>query len=285
MFGVSVVWYLFLAGTGGGVSLATCAVDAFSNSRPALLKRVRNHIAVGFLAGLVLVTVGGMFLVADLGRPERVLNVFLYPGLNIMSFGVFAITTFIVSSSAQLYVRCVLRSNIPRCVYALLKWICAISAFAVVAYTGFLMKAWSGVKFWNTLLLPALFVASSLGAGIGLFSVLGLFVTGADCVAMRFRFLRNADIAFLVVEILALVGYLYEMWYDTSTVGAVWAMMAGSLSAPFWICSVAGGVCIPLVLSALSYRFPTSSLQAVSAVCALTGSFALRYCIVFAPFA
>ena len=51
-----------------------------------------------------------------------------------------------------------------------------VAAFAVAAYTGFLLGVVKAYPLWNNAILPILFVVSALSAGLAATSLVGLIV-------------------------------------------------------------------------------------------------------------
>lgn len=184
MVSVPMALYLFLAGAGAGLSLwafcLDCALLRKSSEELGAKLTVASSLSLGFVA----VGLGALLLWAELGRSDRVLGLFFYPQPNVMSFGFFALLAFLVSSAFQLALRVVFNLRVPVWVVAAVRWFCALSATAVVLYTGFLLRSWVGVEFWGSLFLPLLFAVSGLSSGLAVFSLTSVVVeqiSGGPC--------------------------------------------------------------------------------------------------------
>ncbi|MFQ8868183.1 MAG: NrfD/PsrC family molybdoenzyme membrane anchor subunit, partial [Eggerthella lenta] len=66
----------------------------------------------------------------------------------------------------------ILKKRVPKW----LTWIGIVAAFAVAAYTGFLLGVVKAYPLWNNAILPILFVVSALSAGLAATSLVGLIV-------------------------------------------------------------------------------------------------------------
>ena len=285
MFDVAVAWYLFLAGVGSGSALVSFFLDSELLRLRRASRPARIAVAFGLVAGFAMVLAGAVLLLTDLGRPERSPYVFLYPQTSVMSFGAFSISSFLLFSLVQILIRIVFKPRVPAALFALTRWLSAVSALAVLAYTGFLLESWGGVAFWGSLLLPALFTVSGLSCGVSLLRLSGLTATGGkvDLSADLLRLSSRFDMVLIALEAALLAGYLFQMWYDASAAFAVSTLVGGALANVFWVGTVGSGLLVPLVLNALPIRHGAAA-RIAALLCVFAGSFCLRYCILFAPF-
>lgn len=286
MFGISVAIYLFLAGAGSGAAVvAFCVDEAVLRRRGCVLSCLRHLVMPGLLLGFVLVALGSVFLLVDLGRPERLLNMFMYPGSNLMSFGVFSITVFLASSAGQLLMRVVFNPAISDILYHAVRWTCVLSAAAVACYTGLLLQSWGGVAFWSSCLLPILFIFSSFSCGIALLVGSDFFIRRKPSDGVALRLMANVDGVLLVVEAFVLAGYLLTMWYDSEIARtSVLFMMTGDFSEVFWVGVVFVGLVLPIVLDLLPRGVRGPIAVAFGSAAVLVGAFMMRWCILFAAF-
>lgn len=285
MFGVAVAWYLFLAGAGSGVFLAAYCLDSALLRSGEASRTVRATVVFGYAAGFAMVAVGSLFLLSDLGRPERFSYVFFKLSSSVITFGAFSIALFLAGSFAQLLVRVIFKPQIPVAVHSALRGACAVFATAVLLYTGFLLESWDGVHFWDSMLLPFLFGVSGLSCGVSLIRIGGLLSTGGrfDLSAAFLRKSSRVEVGLLLLEAFLLFIYLGIMWYDAGAIYAVDVLLKGSLAHCFWVGVVLVGLLVPLGVSVASSRQGAVGRIAV-ALCALAGSYCMRYCILFAAF-
>ncbi len=257
----------------------------------------RNKVmnAAGSLIAFIGIIVGLILLVMDLKRPEKAYLALISPTLNWkswMTIGTYIISLYTIFSGLYA-LPFVLRIPSPR----FTKYpttIGAVATFLGVAtamYTGFLLGAAKSITFWNTPILPVLFVTSGLSAGLciycGISPILLKFSKGFEEHAARVRLqLQKMDVYSLIAELFLLFVYLdTAMWGDMGMREAAESILYGSLSYYFWILVVIVGMIIPLILLlgyTLRIKEETRSVVAVSVIAAiliLIGSFTLRYVI------
>ena len=168
-------------------------------------------------------------------------------------------------------------------VVTVLAWICGAVAgvFMVLTgvYCGFAMSYCKGVQFWNTGLLPIVFVLMGLADGLALTMGVNL-VTGADEAAIGT--IESWTRVFLVVNALLILGYLVQAYrkHHAAQV-ATMDLIKGSTAWVFWILLVGLGIATPLILS-IATAFMSGDTQPiliVAIVCHTIGAFALKYSV------
>jgi protein NrfD len=162
-------------------------------------------------------------------------------------------------------------------------WIFAVIAgvFAVATsiYCGFAMSYCKSVPFWNTGLLPVVFLIMGIADGMALMMAIGL--AGDDSVNMEN--LESASRIALVANAVLIIAYLINATYQSDTAGySVTEMIKGAVAPVFWTGVVLLGIVTPLAISIASLF--TGELAAapllITAVCCHTiGAFALKYCV------
>jgi Fe-S-cluster-containing dehydrogenase component/formate-dependent nitrite reductase membrane component NrfD len=214
-------------------------------------------------AGISLVFLGltGLFLVMDLDRPDRFLNVLLRPQWNSwLVKGGYTITVFglliTIWGAATLF-----EWSIPEMP---LLWITAVFAMLLAIYTAFLFAQAKGRDFWQSSTLPLHMLVHSILAGVSIFVVLA-YLTGTE---VWMIILQNTMIIALVVNLFTLITELTITHPTTSAKKVVKMITNGRYKNLFWLVTVLIGNIIPLALM----LFGTGELlYAVSGVCVLIG--------------
>jgi formate-dependent nitrite reductase membrane component NrfD len=147
-WGLLVITYLFLGGAGAGLFLAALFV---------------GHPGAEAL-GLLLLILGTIFLLADLGRPLRFWRAFYRVKTSWISRGCYFISLLLVLGG--LHVLLEINANGFGALASLLKMGAALAAVAVMIYTGFVLSPSPAIPFWNSTFFPIVFFAYSLLAGI-----------------------------------------------------------------------------------------------------------------------
>ncbi len=266
----------FLGGTGAGAFLVSMYLGS----------------SVGAVIGLLAVVFGALALLADLGRPERFWRAGSKLLLSWISRGVAFTTVFVVFGI--LYIVPVWIAALPwsreTALGQAIGLIAALGAVGVMIYTGFLLSHSPSIPFWNTTLLPLLFVSSALTCGVG---VLFVIAPASGERTINQMALESTGILLLALNIIFLAVYMLNM--NSSTVAAkesVRMLVGGALAPMFWVGVMAIGLIIPLALTFFAYLIGTGSgatpmVMAVVGILILFGGFLFRQCMlkagVYAP--
>lgn len=309
MFGTEIVCYLFLGGAGAGACfvlavmgllvprerLGVRQVDGLDGHvRTALLvpRVYRALFTPPFVCAVLALTLGMAFLLADLGRSDRILLLLTQPSLSHIVVGAYALVISVVLASVlALAWGGVFRRMSPH-VFVALQVLMLAGAAVVMAYTGLLLQSMRAVALWHSPWLPALFVLSSLSCGFALVVGAAQFSEAAGAFASVLSRSALADAGVIVAEALAAVALLATVAHAAQAGGANGTTVAAAESvrqlacgvqAPlFWGGFVTLGLAIPLcieVAGAMLHRLPSVAILGLAAS-VLVGGFALRWCIV-----
>lgn len=151
--------------------------------------------------------------------------------------------------------------------------------FAVLTgiYIGFAMSYCKGVPFWNTGMLPIIFVIDGIAAGLALLLVKGLVSGGVNMAQVE-----SAGRIAIILNALLILTYLVNASYQSTTGGvSVRELIAGRVAAVFWSGIVLLGLVVPLAISfeTLFVGEASTSLLIIAIACHTIGAFALKYCV------
>jgi formate-dependent nitrite reductase membrane component NrfD len=162
-----------------------------------------------------------------------------------------------------------------------LDWVVKILAglFAVLTgiYAGFAMSYCKSIPFWNTGLLPIVFVIMAVADGMALVMGIGLVGSGIDINAIE-----AASRVALIINALLIMTYLVNASYQSTTAGlSVRELVVGRVAVAFWPGVVLSGIAIPLGISLASLFVGEASrpLLVIAIVFHTVGAFALKYCV------
>ena len=168
-------------------------------------------------------------------------------------------------------------------IVTVLAWIVGIIAGVFIlltgVYCGFAMSYCKSLPFWNTGLLPIVFVIMGVADGLALTMGVNL-VTGGDQAAIST--LEFWTRILLVVNALLIAGYLIRAYQKHSAAElAAQDLIKGSTAWVFWILLVILGIATPLVISIATAFMDgnTEPLLIVAIVCHTIGAFALKYSV------
>jgi polysulfide reductase chain C len=281
-WGWYIVAYLFLAGAGAGAFISAVACDLLAPDWSKTLARA------GSLAAGPLVAIGTSCLVLDLeaGLWEPWRQLYLVSNLHSMiSWGVLVLSGFI--PVALLYAAALNEitavGRIAKRYLFHLEVAGAVLAVATAGYTGVLIAVVNGVPFWNTPLMPVLFMASAMSTGLAV-SMIGAALIDIDTIRTLSNFALG-HVIFLALEALVL-GLLIFMSLTKSIESARSASMliSGTLSPYFWSLVVVVGLLVPFIMSIVEYyqygEMP-KMLVVGADLLVLIGGMSLRALIIF----
>ena len=275
--------FLWLAGQAG---MGAVAYVLLRQAKVDNLKAFSWVLFIAIVAALV-------FVVADLSRPWNLVNA-LTTSFFTGEFGLFrswmAVGIVLLSVAMLLLFLVALRhtTNI-KMLNAVVDagWfgvLLAAVGLLVTIYSGFLIAAAPGIPFWNTPLLPVLWIIS---ASVCALALTELMIHRDDVT----KFTVRANIALEIAELIAVLALVNIAIYGVSTAARIsgWALVYGPLAPAFWGGVVAVGILIPLAIELVSWRRENKPLLAAAAILALIGALILRIVVlqagVFEPVA
>ena len=155
------------------------------------------------------------------------------------------------------------------------KVIAGIMVFLVVMNTGFVMNYVTAIPFWNSALLPLLFIMCGVLDGFALILVLGHFGGNVDIMA------AEATTRVLIITYVFLITlYLVSgMYMGPTGKQSVIEVIKGKMAPLLWAGVILCGIMIPIGISVSSYFVQEiSSLLLIMAVaCEMVGVLSLKY--------
>lgn len=237
------------------------------------------------LLSLGLVMGGGLVLLAELGHPLRAWRAICRPLSSWISRGVIFVVLFLISGSLYAAPALHLFSWLPWAPHtfggSVLGGIAAVSALMVTLYPGFVLAASPSIPFWNSPLLPFLFLSNSVTGACGILLLLspwGFLNQTPEEISSLAALLIVANIALFVVYLLVLKNS------GIASQEAVRRLNEGSLGRIFQVGVVVVGTVVPLLVVLW-----IPSAAALAGALVLIGGLLFRYCVlkggVYVPFA
>lgn len=290
MFNALTTGYLFLGGTGAGLAAVLAALELAGPRwrRPsAAAGRVARTLALpgelfarAWPACLVVLGAAVLCLVADVGRPDRLLALFASPAPTPMAVGAWALAaTLAVAaafSAAALLDGWAPPGGLMRAAAAL----GLAAGLIAAAYTGVLLSSLASVTAYQTPLLPAVFTLSSASCGLACVFAALVFVESRHAYVRTLGALSGADTVVVAAEAAALAAYVAWMAQAPGARAAADALLAGEMAPLFWGGLVAVGLAAPLVLERFLTHGNARTQLLWASGCLLAGGLALRLCAV-----
>lgn len=300
MFSELVVAYLFFGGTGAGACVVLGLLECANIGRYGVLpapampgpgRRGRRRslgarflvphelMARGWAVCLLLLAAGALCLAADLGRPERILALWVSPRPSVVTLGAWAL---LAALAVAAFLAAASNAGCPRMSPAvvLALSVAAVAAGSVTAaYTGVLLGSLPSVVAFGTVLVPVLFVLSSLSCGVAVVFGAASFVDSRSSFAGALRRLARLDGILVVTEAVALALFAARLVSLPAMQEGARALLEGEGAVLFWVVLVLGGLVAPLVLER---RYPLGDRRVKGlwiAFCVLMGGAALRVCV------
>ncbi len=281
-WGWLIITYLFLAGAGSGAFIAAVACDLLAPDWSKALARA------GSLVSGPLVVIGTLCLVLDLEagfwQPWR--QIYMVNNLRSMiSWGFIILSIFIpialVYAAALNEITFV--GKLAQKYITIIEIIGSIFAVATATYTGVLIAVVNGVPFWNTPLMPVLFLASAVSTGLA-----AAMIVAAIIDVNTIKTLSNfalGHVIFLSVEALVLMLFVFmSLTRSTEAAASAGMLISGILSPYFWGLVVILGLVVPFILSIfefLEYGKMPKSLVVGADILVLVGGMSIRALIIF----
>lgn len=228
-----------------------------------------------FISWLIIAVLKSGFHIAHAERPLKLWRMILRPQTSWISRGIIITLLLIIFGAIQLALSYWLPGTTEEMVFKVLT---GIMAFGIILYAGFIMSYVHGIPFWNSALLPALFIVWGILSGLALIMAIGPGVASLDTGAVI-----AGDLAFLIAAIILIVLYLWTATYAEPTAKqSVRELTRGYPVLVLGIGVVLFGIIIPLAISLSSYlsgKPPIQWLAITVLVCEIMGGLAFTYSV------
>ncbi len=249
-----VAFYLYGAGTSAGLIFLELILRKWNI--------IDEPTAVwGTAVGLALALVSLMFLFSHLGPGARwrFLFVFRKPRTSWIARGAIIVTTLVLLRILILLPAVPGFAGLPwgeeTGAGALLRAFTMLFALSFMAYSGLVLSSWNSISFWNTPLLPILYIGHSLLAGLATLPLVIMAVDhGPNWVGIA-SVVEPTLLVLLAVNALLLLIYVWGM--TTATIAAresVRRLLRGQCRLSFWVGVVGVGFVLPFFIVALAMR-------------------------------
>ncbi len=281
MFSMLVTCYLFCGGAGAGAVAALCVLECISRSPRFALSSLPDELfARAWAFASVLLGVGALCLIADLGRPDRILDLLANPVLTPVSVGAWALAGSL-ACALFFFATSWLDSFSPAVPAVGCVAVFGVACGAVtMAYTGILLQGMASVLAWQTPLVTVLFVLSSASCGIACILLAAVFVEARHPFVGELASLVRLDGILIAGELAALACYCMWALGAPGTAPAAHALLDGPYSTLFWCGLVMAGLAAPLAMEFFLTHSNRDRQLLWIAVLVLIGGLALRVCVV-----
>jgi molybdopterin-containing oxidoreductase family membrane subunit len=298
MWGLYIVCFMFFVGLSAGGLIVASAGRIFG------VERFKPIVRLAVLEATVAILIAAVFILPDLGHPERLLNLVLHA--NILSPMIWDVTVIVVYLILSLtYVWLYSRRDLARRGSRLalgtkddsteararddrltgrLAWVALPAAVLVHSITAWIFGLQVSRGLWYTAIMAPLFVTSALVSGLALVILLALGVRRTGRV--RFdddlaTFLGGMLAVFITVQAFFLFCELLAGYYPGVPTDAVRELVSGRY-APLAVVELVVGLAIPFGLLVVRRWRARPAIVATAAVLALGGIFIHRLNVILA---
>lgn len=196
----------------------------------------------------------------------------LKPQTSWLSRGLFLVILFIIFGAFQLVSSYWLPGTAWELVF---KVLAGITAFGTAIYAGFVMNYINGIPFWNSALLPVLFIIYGILDGFGIVIAIALGSSNIDIAVAEI-----GSRIFLIISAMILAIYLWSATYmGPAGKHSVIKLIRGNMAPVLWIGVVFCGIVIPIGVSAISHFAGEASASVLvgGIICDMIGALSLKY--------
>ncbi len=277
-WGVYIFSFAFFVGLSAGGLIVASAAEVFG------VKSLRPLARLGVLSAAACVLVAAMTIIPDLGKPQRVWELFRYPNwTSPLVWDVIIITVYFLFAVADLIVMSHRGIEPSRRAKALrvMAYVGLPAAVGLHSITAWIFGLQIARPWWNTALMAPIFVTSAILSGTAVVALAALAAQRFDRIRLpreTWNALAGLMAAAIAVDLfLVACDYITILWGNEPRERAALDIVlpGGSWQAVFWLEWIVGGV-IPFVLLVVPRLRRRLDLLALASVLVLIGVYAFR---------
>jgi len=249
-WGMYIFTFAFFIGLSAGGLIMASSAEVFG------IKSLQPLSRLGVLSAAACVTVAALMIIPDLGRPARILNIFIHPNWSSpLVWDILIISLYFAFSVVDLYVlqRHAAEPARWRTTLRVLAYVGLPAAILLHSVTAWIFGLQIARTWWNTSLMAPLFVVSAILSGTALVTLLALAAERfgrVELAADTRKWLRGFIVVSLLVDLFFVAAdYITVLWgnvpADRSALNLV--LPGGPWSWLFWAEWIVGGA-VPLAL-------------------------------------
>ncbi len=260
--------YLFFGGLGGGAYTVAATGSLLGEAWATIT-------TAGLWISWISVGIGLLFLASHLGKPFRAPLAMAKIGTSWISRGVWILGIF--GLIALIHTFGFGDGEVP----VILPLVGMLFGTFTMVYTGALIGGSKGFPFWNTGILPILFLISGLLTGMFAAVIGAAAMDSASLGAAQMQKLASVGVGLAVLEMITLFFFLHSSYRSVTSRESAQRMMS---KGSFIFGDLIIGLTLPLIICLVVYfgELEASAMvtaMSVAAICALIGGFLLRNAI------
>jgi formate-dependent nitrite reductase membrane component NrfD len=203
---------------------------------------------IGILLGLAVLAIGALLLLLHLGHPKKFWRAFSMFHISWISRGTVLITIFFIVALLYLYQITFSNTSPSHSIMKTLAVTLSLTAFFILLYPGLFLSRSPSIPFWNSALLPVIFLLQGLTSG---FSIVLLYFTNQMIAPLSINLVSFLWVQFGGLALLFIMTFLYlSVMFHSGAAAKESAHMLvrGELSRMFLFWGVFIGIMMPAVL-------------------------------------
>ncbi len=272
-WGLWVAFYIFFIGLSAGSFLLSTLVYVFGMER---LERVGK---LALLSALCSLGAGMAFILIDLGQPTRFWHTLVYRNFNsVLEWEIFFYVIYASIILAELWLLTRSQSPKAKAWVKLLGMVGIPVAIGVHGGTGSIFALAVGRPYWNSGLLPIIFIVSALASGAALITFLWAVLGPKDGEKPAMvRTLAQLMALFLAIDgLLVASEFLVGLYSGIPDEAGALVALTERFWFVFWVGQLGFGLLIPLLLVAFPATRRSTAWMGVAGLSAVIGILAVR---------
>jgi molybdopterin-containing oxidoreductase family membrane subunit len=280
-WGLYITSFMFFVGLSAGGLIVSSSATIFDI--PAFKAVAKPAV----ILSTVCIILAGLFILVDLGSPERILYLFIHPQFQSpLIWDVIVIGIYLAVS--LLYLRQMTRPALDNGTLATLSAVALPAAVLVHSVTAWIFGLQIARVSWHSALMAPLFVASALDSGLALLIiVLAVLEQVSDykVETKLYSSLAGLLAVFVAVDAFFVFSEVLTAAYpgEESVAAALGLLVSGPLAPLFWV-QVGLGLLVPFVILANAANRQVKSRIIIACALVILGVFCKRAWLLFSSF-
>lgn len=271
-FGMLIMLYFFFGGASAGSFLVSAFSKVWGKEKYSAISNI------GAILSLILIGMGSLCLLLDLGQPLRVHYLFFkFSPTSLISWGTVILTLFGICNLIYLWFLLIKKDD-----SGARRWAKIGIPFAVGlgSYTGLLLSMAKTRALWHSAIIAPLFLVSGSIAGLALVLLFANLLNKYSPQSDVIRILRKTLIILIIIDIFFLSD-MYVLYVGLAEAREVaLLLLVGRFAFLFWGIELLLGSVLPIVFLSKANLCNTKRYQIIASLLALVGVLAMRYIIV-----
>ncbi|WP_018306530.1 NrfD/PsrC family molybdoenzyme membrane anchor subunit [Desulfitobacterium hafniense] len=280
-WGLYITSFMFFVGLSAGGLIVSSSATVFN------IPSFKAVAKPAVILSTVCIILAGLFIIIDLGSPQRVLNLILYSQFKSpLMWDVIVITLYLLVSLLYLYY--MVRPNPDQKKIGVLSRIALPIAILVHSVTAWIFGLQVSRDSWHSALMAPLFVASALDSGLAL---LLIALWAVDRFAKfkvdkkLFTSLAGLLAVFVAVDAFFILSeFLTSLYPGEGSVSSAFSLMTSGPLAPYFWGEVVLGFIIPFVILVFAKNREKKGLVLFSSALVIIGVFFKRVWLLLSGF-